>query len=478
MLQQEKRKLCRADLESVAQKVAAKAKEKSKEINSRLQAKMDAFRNQAPSHRFSKLLAQPKERYTVCQSAFQTHSHHVVDDDVKQPEQSLEQMRQQQQNTYIAGFVHPIPEAQSSSCPTKTVEFHSQQESPVHDTRREARVAPGAWADWDKDVQFRQIRQTGATGSELCPWWIEARDGWAFCFVCNRYVTSDHITSNAHIDRVKSWEEDKHFQEEEPNAEAQAVWDDWLQENPFSGMAQDANSTAAAASAPSSLPQRSGAILYATPIGGPDPAWGDSTYFQFSQEKGWWWCKLCKQWSDDNHVKGKKHLNKVDHLVQHAQARENRVACTAREAQADHFDADVEQANLSAQDIAFDPWGPNWKKKMRRTQKRANQVPPPWRKEWSDIHQRSYYWNPDTGETTWEIPKRRPNPAIKGLRSSNNDGNGGYVSSASSNQVPPPWIKEWSEKHSTYFYWNPETLCKTWDIPTAEQHPYKKSFWS
>ena len=367
MLQQEKRKLCRADLESVAQKVAAKAKEKSKDIHSRLQAKMDAFRNKAPSHRFSKLLAQPKERDTVCQSAFQTHSHHVVDDDVKQPEQSLEQMRQQQQNTYIAGFVHPIPEAQSSSCPTKTVEFHSQQESPVHDTRREARVAPGAWADWDKDVQFRQIRQTGATGSELCPWWIEARDGWAFCFVCNRYVTSDHITSNAHIDRVKRWEEDKKIQEEEPNAEAQAVWHDWLLKNPFSAMAQDANSTAAAASAPSSLPQRSGAILYATPIGGPDPAWGDSTYFQFSQEKGWWWCKVCKQWSDDNHVKGKKHLNKVDYLVQHAQARENRVACTAREVQADHFDADVEQANLSAQDIAFDPWGPNWKKKMRRT---------------------------------------------------------------------------------------------------------------
>ena len=67
-------------------------------------------------------------------------------------------------------------------------------------------------------------------------------------------------------------------------------------------------------------------------------------------------------------MKGKKHLNKVDYLVQHAQARENRVACTAREVQADHFDADVEQANLSAQDIAFDPWGPNWKKKMRRTQ--------------------------------------------------------------------------------------------------------------
>ena len=195
--------LCRADLESVARNVAARAKEKSKDIHSRLQAKMDAFRNKAPSHRFSKLLAPPKERDTVCQSAFQTHSHHVVDDDVRQPEQSLEQMRQQQQNTYIAGFVHPIPEAQSSSCPTKTVEFHSQQESPVHDTRREGRVAPGAWADWDKDVQFRQIRQTGATGSELCPWWIEARDGWAFCFVCNRYVTSDHITSKAHIDRVK-----------------------------------------------------------------------------------------------------------------------------------------------------------------------------------------------------------------------------------------------------------------------------------
>ena len=165
---------------------------------------------------------------------------HVVQDVVEQPEQSLEQMRQQQQNTYIAGFVHPIPEAQSSSCPTKTVEFHSQQESPVHDTRREAPVAPGAWADWDKDVQSKQIRQTGATGSELCPWWIEARDGWAFCFVCNRYVTPDHITSNAHIDRVKVCEEDINFQEEKPNAEAQAVWDDWLQENPFSGMAQDA----------------------------------------------------------------------------------------------------------------------------------------------------------------------------------------------------------------------------------------------
>ena len=42
---------------------------------------------------------------------------HVVQDVVEQPEQSLEQMRQQQQNTHIAGFVHPVPEAQSSSTP-------------------------------------------------------------------------------------------------------------------------------------------------------------------------------------------------------------------------------------------------------------------------------------------------------------------------------------------------------------------------
>ena len=41
---------------------------------------------------------------------------HVVQDVVEQPERTLEQMRQQQ-NTHIAGFVHPVPEAQSSSTP-------------------------------------------------------------------------------------------------------------------------------------------------------------------------------------------------------------------------------------------------------------------------------------------------------------------------------------------------------------------------
>ena len=40
-----------------------------------------------------------------------------MQDVVEQPEQSLEQMRQQQQNTHIAGFVHSVPEAQSSSTP-------------------------------------------------------------------------------------------------------------------------------------------------------------------------------------------------------------------------------------------------------------------------------------------------------------------------------------------------------------------------
>ena len=39
-----------------------------------------------------------------------------MQDVVEQPEQSLEQMRQQQ-NTHIAGFVHSVPEAQSSSTP-------------------------------------------------------------------------------------------------------------------------------------------------------------------------------------------------------------------------------------------------------------------------------------------------------------------------------------------------------------------------
>ena len=117
----------------------------------------------------------------------------------------------------------------------------------------------------------------------------------------------------------------------------------------------------------------------------------------------------------------------------------------------DHLNADVEEANPSAQDIAFDSWGPNWSEKKRRTRTLAkkkecseqitNLVPPPWRKEWSDFRNRSYYWNPETDVTTWQIPERRPNPAIQGLRSSNNDGNGGYVSSASSNQVPPPWTK-------------------------------------
>ena len=41
---------------------------------------------------------------------------HVAQDVVEQPERTLEQMRQQQ-NTHIAGFVHPVPEAQSSSTP-------------------------------------------------------------------------------------------------------------------------------------------------------------------------------------------------------------------------------------------------------------------------------------------------------------------------------------------------------------------------
>jgi hypothetical protein len=255
-------------------------------------------------------------------------------------------------------------------------------------------------------------------------------------------VTEDHITSRAHINRVKCYEEDKNFQAEEPNAEAKVVWDEWLRQRPSRGMAlrakcpgiEDANSTAAAASAPSSMPQRSGAILYATPIGGPDPAWGDPTYFQFSQKEGWWWCKVCEKWSDDGHVKSKKHLNKVYYLIKEKQARENRVARAAREAQSDN----EEEARAAAEKTALDPWGPDWKKE-RRKQNRAK--------------------------------------SAKGWRSRNDDGNGGYGSSASSNQVPPPWRKEWSDLRNRYYYWNPETDETTWEIPKRGLNP-ATSFWS
>ena len=316
-----------------------------------------------------------------------------------------------------------------------------------------AGVAFGSWADWDKDVLFVPIRstaavmQTGATPGtcsptaaftqyyedslEPCPWWVKAQDAWPFCTICRRYVTQDHITSRAHVIRVKYYEEDLNFQAEEPNAEAQVVWDEWLRQRPSKGMSprakrEDANPTTAAASAPSSLPQRTGTTCYAMLAGGPDPAWGDPSYFQFSQSEGWWWCKVCEKWSDDDHVKSKRHLNNISYLIKDKQTRENRAP---RVASSD----DEDEANGGTRKL-LDPWGPDWKKERKKQNNRAksqkgrmyrndddnagysssasfNQVPPPWRKEWSDLQSRYYYWNPETDDTTWEVPKRMPNSA-------------------------------------------------------------------
>merc|ERR1712224_868128 len=107
-------------------------------------------------------------------------------------------------------------------------------------------------------------------------------------------------------------------------------------------------------------------------------------------KEGWWWCKVCEKWSDDRHVKSQKHRNKVYYLIQQKQARENCVARAARAVQSDT----EEEAWPAVEKTALDPWGPGWKNKLPEK-------------------------------------VRAKSGNLKGRRSRNNDGNGGYGSSAS-----------------------------------------------
>jgi len=33
--------------------------------------------------------------------------------------------------------------------------------------------------------------------------------------------------------------------------------------------------------------------------------------------------------------------------------------------------------------------------------------------------------------------------------------------------LPPNWEKHWSDQYGTHYYWNKETGQSTWDVPTA-----------
>ena len=125
-------------------------------------------------------------------------------------------------------------------------------------------------------------------------------------------------------------------------------------------------------------------------------------------------------------MKSKRHPNKVYYVITEKQIRGNR-ARAAREVQSEN----EEKATATAQTPALDPCDTHWKKEKKKCHEQNreksikkcrrssndvgnkggdpptsfNQVPLPWRKEWSDLHNRYYYWNLETHETTWEIPK-------------------------------------------------------------------------
>jgi hypothetical protein len=75
-------------------------------------------------------------------------------------------------------------------------------------------------------------------------------------------------------------------------------------------------------------------------------------------------------------------------------------------------------------------------------EKAITQVDTEWVEKWSDKHNRKYWYNNNTHESTWLDPKNMKT-------------------------IEQEWVEKWSDKHNRKYWYNNNTRESTWNDPSV-----------
>jgi len=215
-------------------------------------------------------------------------------------------------------------------CNVLATESHLVSES--HRRRLEwSKQAPSALAVAETAIQPLMPR----------PDWMEVNDEFELCTLCGKHATDGHLASEKHRQRVE--------------------WHEWSRENGLQPATSD----------------------------GTPARWGDPSNFEWrvwgcnSPGEGmpWWWCRLCDQWADDQHVQSRRHTQRV-------------------EWGADWYLNDAALPALTDRGAVDD--ADAWRQGIRQPVQEPSRSP--WQQAWSEEHQQHYYWHEQTRETQWDPP--------------------------------------------------------------------------
>lgn len=248
------------------------------------------------------------------------------------------------------------------------------------------------------------------------PNWLEVKDGYDYCSLCRHFATDGHLASERH--------------------KARALWQEWS-ESQAQAPAEDLTRQL-----------------------GPPAAWGDPAHFEFRE--GWWWCRLCQQWSDAGHVEGKRHLKRAHwcqwYGIEDDGARSDPGSGSGHgEDSAASTSAGTSATRRSTSASEDEPWGPAWAASVR-----LPKASPGWRSAFSQDHGRTYFFNPTTGERCWELPAGAPSSsktAAEALQAAL------PAAAKLPSAVRCPWVREWSQEHQAHYFWHEGTGDTTWDLP-------------
>lgn len=124
--------------------------------------------------------------------------------------------------------------------------------------------------EWQLEMHMDSKRHQKQLVTLPKPSWIEVRDGYDFCLLCDAFATQGHVESAKHISRA-------------------------------GGVAlAQAPSDATTAASSSQL----------QPLTQPPPEWGNASFFEWRRDREMFWCRLCNQWADDRHITSKKHSHR------------------------------------------------------------------------------------------------------------------------------------------------------------------------
>jgi len=250
---------------------------------------------------------------------------------------------------------------------------------------------------------------TGLCCHESRPPWLEVKGGFDWCSLCQVFATDGHLSSDRHLRKVE-WRECM-------GGDA-AAWHD--------------------------------------PAQGPPRSWGDPT--QFEWRGGWWWCRICSQWADGFHVEGKRHQRRAPWAEWYLLCDSDGLACEAI-----GFDGgESPPAILEGSETSFgrdglssrqgcDPWGPKWEAavKAARGGSARNR-----RRGWGGAHESARESSAADGAFAETAGRSALGPSSVAQRSG-------------TTAQEALWRREWSEKHQQSYFWNEATGESRWDLPTA-----------